>query len=768
MAKFNHAELPEVPGLGLVVYDGQGTIIRSDDQFCRAMDRPAGELIGSSYWALTAPGQKQRELNQLLSGPEPFEKEFLGPDQQPFSARVHGGKTTASDGGEAYFAYVYRLPEESDDVRAATDRALRHQNAILLDLNRNESIDRGDLDAALKAITEAGTAGLRCERSSVWLYADNETKIVCLDLFQKTEQQHAGGVELFAKDFPGYFQALAEDRTIAANDAHTHPATREFSEVYLAPLGITSMLEAPIRKHGKLLGVLCSEHVGPMRTFTQEEQNFSANVADFVTRALQANERQKYEDALKETNANLEKLVTKRTASLQLVLDSMGDGLVVANLDGTLEKERSATTTEWFGTPEETATVAQYLAGDDADFKERFQMGFDEVIEDIMPFEVTAHQMPQNLTRGGRTYRLQYRQVMEEGAFARVVIIISDITEELVRQKAEQRARELPEIVGHLVKDREGFQAFVHETESLLRELAVSNTTAEEQARRLHTLKGNTAIQGFATLSHRVHEIEDLVAEQGMQAITIALVDDLSAMFRESLAPLAALIEGGNSELIQLLPDEHRALLDGLEETMGHQQLLDMVRSWSHDRTDALLSPLVNQGRRLAQRLHKEIDVEVAADEFRVPDPGFRNFFGSIVHVFRNAIDHGIESPEERTASGKSPTGTVQVKVYRENGQFVVAVSDDGRGIDWARVRAKAAAAGLPAGSQIELEQLIFTDGFTTRDEITTLSGRGVGLAATRQACDALNGRCTVETTPGKGTTFRFSFPVDAVKVAAA
>ncbi|HLM74315.1 MAG TPA: GAF domain-containing protein, partial [Polyangiaceae bacterium] len=112
--------------------------------------------------------------------------------------------------------------------------------------------------------------------------------------------------------------------SIVANDAHTHPATREFSQPYLAPLGIRSMLDAPIRLRGKLVGVLCNEHVGPVRSFTQEEENFAASLADVVARGLEAAEARRAEATLEQAKseleqhaATLEKIVAARTGELE-------------------------------------------------------------------------------------------------------------------------------------------------------------------------------------------------------------------------------------------------------------------------------------------------------------------------------------------------------------------------------------------------------------------------------------------------------------------
>ncbi|MFQ3577088.1 MAG: GAF domain-containing protein [Cytophagales bacterium] len=108
-------------------------------------------------------------------------------------------------------------------------------------------------------------------------------------MFLKDELKHESGLELFAKDFPGYFKTISSEKTLAANDAHTHSGTKEFSEVYLKPLGINSMLDVPIWSNGEMLGVVCLEHVGPHRTWTSDEENFAYLISNIVGMSLEMN-----------------------------------------------------------------------------------------------------------------------------------------------------------------------------------------------------------------------------------------------------------------------------------------------------------------------------------------------------------------------------------------------------------------------------------------------------------------------------------------------
>lgn len=204
-----------------------------------------------------------------------------------------------------------RLEQEIQERKLAQEAGqesaskLRNQNLVLTELTKSPALHQGDLKTALKQITEASTRYIGVERSSVWLYDKTETKIQCLDLFEKTRNQHSEGIELAAADYPSYFQALEQDQPLAADDAHTDPRTTEFSQVYLTPLGIASMLDMPVRVKGQTAGVLCLEHVGATRHWTPEDLNFVRSLADLVSLAIEARERKQAELALAESQRTL-------------------------------------------------------------------------------------------------------------------------------------------------------------------------------------------------------------------------------------------------------------------------------------------------------------------------------------------------------------------------------------------------------------------------------------------------------------------------------
>jgi two-component system chemotaxis sensor kinase CheA len=165
-----------------------------------------------------------------------------------------------------------------------------------------------------------------------------------------------------------------------------------------------------------------------------------------------------------------------------------------------------------------------------------------------------------------------------------------------------------------------------------------------------------------------------------------------------------------------------------------------------------------------AQALGKQVSLEISGEETELDKGVVERIADPLTHLVRNAVDHGIESPDERLRAGKPAAGTVRLTAYHQAGSVVVEVSDDGRGLDTERLRAKGVERGLiGADEQLSEEQihgLIFRPGFSTAETVSDLSGRGVGMDVVKRSVEALNGAVTLETKRGRGSVFRMRLPL--------
>lgn len=168
--------------------------------------------------------------------------------------------------------------------------------------------------------------------------------------------------------------------------------------------------------------------------------------------------------------------------------------------------------------------------------------------------------------------------------------------------------------------------------------------------------------------------------------------------------------------------------------------------------------------RDLSRELGKQVDLVLDGAETEMDKTILDRLNDPLVHLVRNSLDHGLETPEERVAAGKPPAGKLRLSARQTGDRVVITVADDGRGLDAARIRAKAVEKGLlSADAELpphELFQLVFLPGFSTAQSVSALSGRGVGLDVVKRTIEQLRGRIDLHSEEGKGAEFRLSLPL--------
>ncbi|MEI6505298.1 MAG: chemotaxis protein CheA [Planctomycetota bacterium] len=168
--------------------------------------------------------------------------------------------------------------------------------------------------------------------------------------------------------------------------------------------------------------------------------------------------------------------------------------------------------------------------------------------------------------------------------------------------------------------------------------------------------------------------------------------------------------------------------------------------------------------RDLAVELGKEIDLRLEGEETELDRTLVEELADPLVHMIRNSADHGIELPAARVAAGKPPTGTITLRAFHQGGFIVIKIEDDGRGLSAERIRAKAVERGLVQPDEplerADILDLIFRPGFSTAEQITGLSGRGVGMDVVRRGIEGIRGKVDVSSVEGRGTTFTLSVPL--------
>ncbi|MFL7902405.1 chemotaxis protein CheA [Azospirillum argentinense] len=238
-------------------------------------------------------------------------------------------------------------------------------------------------------------------------------------------------------------------------------------------------------------------------------------------------------------------------------------------------------------------------------------------------------------------------------------------------------------------------------------------------------------------------------------------IDRLVNMVGEMVITQAMIAE----HVRELPPGEFQELLEGLEQLAQHtRELRESVMSIRAQPVSSVFSRMPRLVRECAATTGKEVQLVTSGETTEVDKTVVENLVDPLTHMIRNSIDHGLEGPEERERVGKPRAGTVHLSAQHRSGRIVIEITDDGRGINRPKVLSKAIEKGLvqPGAtlSDEEIDNLIFLPGFSTADQVSNLSGRGVGMDVVRRNITSLGGRIGVYSTPGEGSRFVLSLPL--------
>ncbi|MBS0150106.1 MAG: PAS domain S-box protein [Nitrospira sp.] len=305
-------------GDGLCVVDAEWKIQMVNPQAELLFGETSRALIGQSVYRMISPGPEEYRAECLitdstfpsLASGDPYRTDDgvlltrsgeLLPIALVVTPMLLGGKAIGAVLVLRDISHQKRVERE----RQQTEGLLRRIKTGLSELAESPEIYNGNLEQAFQTITRVAAVFLCVERVSIWFFTEKRSTIQCAKLFQFTSQEYSQGTVLAATAYPRYFRELETEQPVVADDAQHDPKTAEFTASYLTPLGITSMLDVPIRSGGQMVGVICHEHIGPIRYWTLEEQHFAVSVANTLTLALEAADRKKVEQALRTSEGRL-------------------------------------------------------------------------------------------------------------------------------------------------------------------------------------------------------------------------------------------------------------------------------------------------------------------------------------------------------------------------------------------------------------------------------------------------------------------------------
>jgi chemosensory pili system protein ChpA (sensor histidine kinase/response regulator) len=322
--------------------------------------------------------------------------------------------------------------------------------------------------------------------------------------------------------------------------------------------------------------------------------------------------------------------------------------------------------------------------------------------------------------------------------------------QEVVKISA-QLLEQLVNLAGETSIARSRAEEQVSEFVFALDEMQITVERLQEQVRRLD-------IETEAQVIHRQEQVENVGAEgfDPLEFDRYSLLQQLSRSLLESasdLIDIKSTLADKSRDMETLLIQQGRINTE-LQEGLMRSRMVPFAR---------MVPRLRRIVRQIAGELHKQIDFHIDNAEGELDRTVLERIVAPLEHMLRNAVDHGIETPAERTAAGKNAHGTVVLGLTREGGEIVLTLTDDGRGVDLDAVRRKAIDRGLmaPAASLSDHEvlQFILESGFSTAQQVTQISGRGVGMDVVASEIKQLGGSLDIDSRQGQGTRFTIRLP---------
>lgn len=485
------------------------------------------------------------------------------------------------------------------------------------------------------------------------------------------------------------------------------------------------------------------------------------------------------------------KQVESLASLLSTMLNSVGQGFFIFDREGKILPTYSNACLELFETNPSEKFIWEVMAHGDSQ-KKSILLWLSLLFKGDHDFESIRALGPREFTNSkGQSVRLDYFKVAGNSEeFDRVVVVATDITAENRARLQAQKDRAQAQMILKMVRNSSNFVRFLQALTNFRDEavhLVESGTPSADLKsnliRIMHTIKGTASTLSVMELANFAHEVESTVKQlipdnleswrttQNLIRVQLEKLQEMHSQLTQDLASVVGSRATTGRQFRRISEDDLRQfhtlmcesnIDSGLQNVFANNFIKEPIADY--------VLVFSDMAQDLANQLYKKLKpIRVENGDLRIdPEPYFP-LFDSFVHIVRNSVDHGLELPGRRQDLGKDEAGEI---VFRFNSNFLgrepwlhIEIADDGAGIDPERVRAAAKKHGLPKdkwenASAEQLIHLVFSPEFSTRTEVTSISGRGVGLSAVEHEVKALGGQIHIETAANKGTTFVIDLPV--------
>ncbi len=482
-------------------------------------------------------------------------------------------------------------------------------------------------------------------------------------------------------------------------------------------------------------------------------------------------------DEIQKYNAELEEKVRQRTADLSALLNNLGQGFFTIDSQGVIQPGSTKITHEIFGREPSGLTIIDALGVSDAakaHITKWIQLSFTNPagveLADLLAFGPREY-----ISSTARQYSLEYRPILtDDGKLYRLICILTDVTERRKLELLSLRQAETVQRITGILSAPWVYTRFSQDLDRVSAGLEAEvdkNGGLREFAHHLHTIKGLASTVHLAEAKDFASEWENKALEgkddfdrggfkQAVQELRRAV-----ARFKDELSRFTG--QSAAEEVRSFPIDELKTFYGKITAELGSQALLAETFRNHFLLTDLreILESMQEVVRYSAGRSGKKILYTVQGESIPVDGKSYQWLPDVFTHLIRNAVDHGIEEGELRKKAGKPSDGKVTVTCRKREKSIELKISDDGQGIDPKVVRNAAVKKGVAPADEIEslsdddAVKLIFAHGFSTRDDLTEISGRGIGLGFVKEFVEKIGGTVTVASHVGRGSEFTITVP---------
>ena len=542
------------------------------------------------------------------------------------------------------------------------------------------------------------------------------------------------------------------------NCLHRYPPAYIFTFSWLIVLFGTMALG------GRTLGLLPFE---PVLYWLQPlSQCSEAALLSFALGQRFSYERAKQSRKISELNTSLQKHVNRveetvleRTTEIRTILDHVSFGFLLVGRDTNVLQGSTRSCIDLFETTDIEGRSLLDLFHLDDRMKVHVKLALEQVFRGDLPDEATLIQIPDRFKLNEKTLSVKGSVVRKDGQIESILFTIIDATRLI---KAESESAENSMLI-NIFRHQDSFKFFIQESRNQI-DLMIrrsSQFTPDQMLQILHTIKGNASFFGIDDVADLIHEIEDLPSPSKNDFLEIRkTMDHIFVRHQDILKPIA---ENIDQKMIGVTPADIGNLKQNLLKNPElHQTVVD---HWHLQISEIsiieMLGPITHAVPKLAKKLGKDVDLKMSGTSLKVNPGKMIPITSQLIHLVRNAIDHGIEPPLLR---GEKPErGQISIEFDVQESEFIINFEDDGKGLDPSWIIQRAISQGiLKYNEEIKPDEawnLIFHQGFTSSNQVDEISGRGFGLAALRQAVEALEGRIDCENRAGEGCRFSISIP---------